>query len=209
MKKGNKIFISILSLVFLKTSAIAFDENVFKSLPSNSSLFYKFYGSTSNKTPVEVENKLKEEKLSPDIFSLIKQVKKNNIDNVKLLLEAGVNPNDNYMLQFPLYIAAKKDNIEMVKLLLKYNAKPDMAMYSELFEALRNKNKELAFLLIEYGANVNYFDSVTNKTCLYYALKNEMYDIALVLKNKGARLDKYSNVLIQTNKLQYLFEDSP
>lgn len=148
----------------------------------------------------ELNEKLKEKKLAPTAQCLIAQIKKNNIENVKLLLDYKVSPNNSYMSDYPVYIAAKENNFEMVKLLCDYGAKLDRGFNSELYEAVKNKNEQMAQYFIERNPKVNYIDPLTNNTILYYAIKNNMQDIVQSLVKKGVRPDMKSLKLLKKNK---------
>ena len=52
------------------------------------------------------------------------------------------------------------DLVEIVKILIDNNAKLDRGYYSELYEALKNKNPDFALYLINHGANINYEDMI-------------------------------------------------
>jgi len=155
----------------------------------------------------EQKDILKARKLAPTSECLIQQIKKGNIENVELLLDAKVSPSKSYLSDYPIYIAAKNNQFEILKLLKERGAKLDRGFYSELYEAVRNKNKDMAQFLIDNGARVNYMDSVMNNTILSMALKNNMTDIAAQLIQKGARPDVKSAKLIKKKKLFYLIED--
>ena len=49
----------------------------------------------------------------------IKQIKKNKIDNVKLMMDAGMSPNADYFGEHALYYAARKNKTEIGLLLLE------------------------------------------------------------------------------------------
>ena len=79
-------------------------------------------------------------------------------DNVELLLNSGVNPNESYLAEYPIYIAAKKNNFIALKLLYNKGAKLDRGFNSELYEAIKNKNPDMAQFLLDRKANINYRD---------------------------------------------------
>lgn len=161
----------------------------------------------SKMTPEQKEI-LKEKKLTPNAECLIKQIKKNNIENVKLLLDCNVNPNASYYGDYPVYTASKYNRDEMVRLLLEHGAKLDRGFYSELYEAVKNKNEDLAYFLINNGSKINYRDAVSNNTVLSVAIKNKMYELAKTLIQKGAKPDSLSLKLIKQKKLNRLVEDA-
>ena len=184
-------------LIFFTCSAFAIDYG--GNFSERSVLMRSIYGEpASNKEQKEL---LASRKLNPSTKCLIDEIKKGNSDNVKLLLEAKVDPNKSYISDYPIYVASKYNKADIVKLLRESGAKLNMGFYSELYEAIKNKNSELAKYLIDEGANVNYRDSVTEHTILYLALKNNMKDIASLLIQKGARPDNQSVRYIQRHKL--------
>ena len=194
-------------LVFsIKAPTLAIDINEFGDFSSRSILMNKING-TADKMTQEQKDLLKSKKLIPTVECLIKQIKKDNYDNVSLLLEAKVNPNESYYTEYPVYIAAKENNFEIVKLLISYNAKLDKGFNSELFEAVKNKNNEMAMFLLDKRARVNYQDSVTSNSILYYAIKNNMTDVAIRLIDGGAKLDNKTRKLITKKKLLDIIEN--
>ena len=204
--KNEKWKLLFLFFIFFTTTGIyGYDLSDFGDFSSRSIIMNKL----NNQSPMTQEQRdlLVSKKLTPTSECLFVQSKKGNYDNVKLLLEAKVNPNQSYMSEFPIYIAAKENHFEVVKLLYEYNAKLDRGFYSELYEAIRNKNQEMAQWLIDKGARVNYIDSITNNTILYLSLKNNMYDISTQLISKGAKADMRSVKYIKKKKLINLIPD--
>lgn len=198
-----KILFVLMPILFLKVSALAIDLSDFGDYSSRSMIINK----QNNSITQEQKDILISKKLSPTIQCLVSQIKKNNYENVELLLNTGLNPNNSYLAEYPLYIAAKKNNFEIVNLLISKGAKPDLGFNSELYEAIKNKNTDMAQLLINKKANIHYIDSITENTILYMALKNNMLDIAQQLINKGIAPDKKSVLYIKKKKLFYLIEN--
>ena len=98
-----------LIITFLSLSAYAINLSDFGDFSSRS-VIENSLNLNHKKSDFKYAEILKEKKLTPDTKCLIKQVQENNIENVKLLLEAGVNPNISHNLEFPTYIASKKNN---------------------------------------------------------------------------------------------------
>lgn len=195
--------ILIIAIIFLLNSPLfAFDVNELGDFSSRSVIENRLYNRQT--ATQEQRDVLSSKKLSPSTKCLISQIQKGNYDNVKLLLDAKVNPNQSYMSEYPIYIAARENKFDILKLLCEYNAKLDRGFYSELYEALRNKNKDMAQYLLDRGARVNYTDSLSNNTILYLALKNKMYELASQIIQKGAKADNRSVRYIVKHKLQYL-----
>ncbi len=200
--KAKGIFLIALLSFFVNIPVNAFDINDFGDFSSRSVIESSLFNRQTSTQ--EQRDLLKARNLVPTTKCMIEQIKKNNYENVKLLLEAKVNPNQQYMANYPIYIAVKENRFEIVKLLCENNAKLNKSMYSELYEAVRNKNKEMAQYLLDKGANVNYTDNFGNSTILYLALRNKMYDLASQMIQKGARADKDSVKYVQKHKLEYL-----
>ena len=196
-------------MAVLLIKAPAFASNIdlkdYGDFSSRSILMNKING--TDKMPQEIKDLLKEKKLSPTVACLVEQIKRGDIDNVDLLLKAKVNPNDNYYADYPIYYAAKYNKFDILKLLYENNAKLDRGFNSELFEAVKNKNNELAQFLLSKNAKVNYSDSLTNNTILYYAIKNNMIDVAAELINRKAKIDLKTAKLIKKKKLFNLIDE--
>lgn len=197
-----KKLLIVFTLLLMNNPSYSYDLSELGDFSSRSIIENRIYKKET--LTQEQKNILTYKKLSPNIRCLFEQVKNNNYENTQLLLQAGVNPNQNYMGEYVIYIAAKKDNLDILKLLYDNNAKLDRGFYSELYEALRNKNKDMAQYLLDKGARVNYTDAITNNTILYMALKNKMYNIASQIIEKGAKADVKSVKYIRKNKLNYL-----
>ena len=202
-KLYKNLIIALIPVLFLKLPVFAFDVTQLGDYESRS-----IYYSTQTK-PINQEQKdlLASKKLANNIYCLVKQIEKNEIENVKLLLNSGININASYIGDTPLYIAVKKNNYEITKLLLEHNAKPDNGFYSELYLAIKNKNEKIAQLLIEKKANVNYTDLISGNTPLYMSLKNNMLPISAQLIQRGAFIDSKAKILIQNKKLENLINN--
>ena len=210
MKIINKklLFLLIIPTV-LKLSVLASEFKSYESTMPNFSERSLIMKSLYGKETINQEQKdiLTSKKLYLAPACLFEQIKKNNIENVRLLLEYKLDPNKSYLSEYPLYYASKLNRSEIAKLLIEYGAKPDKGFYSELYEAVKNKNAELAQILLDNKAKVNYQDSITNNSILYFALKNNMLDIAQQLILKGAYPDKKSVKIIKKRKLYNLIPD--
>ena len=195
----------LITLILLNIPLFAFDLNDLGDFSSRSVIESKLY----NKEKITQDQKdiLKSKKLTPTPQCMIEQIKKGSYENVELLLQSKVNPNQHYYSEYAIYIAARENKFDILKLLYEYNAKLDRGFNSELFAAVKNKNKEMAQYLLDRGAKVNYTDSITNDTILYAALKNKMYDIASQLIQKGAYADIRSVKYMKKHKLGYLIEE--
>ena len=189
--------------ILFSVSALAIDLNDYGDFSSRSLILSQ----QKNELSQEQKDILILKKLNPSPKCLLHQVQKNNIENVALLLEFGINPNIAYMGEYPIYIATKNNNFEMVKLLYQNGAKLDKSINSELFTAVKKKNNEMAQFFLDKKANIYYVDFLSENTILYVALKNNMYDIAQQLILKGAKIDMKSAWIIKRKKLEYLLEN--
>lgn len=140
--------------------------------------------------------------ISRDPMKFIRYIKKNDLKAIKLLLDAGFNPNMAINANYPVYYAAKYDKRQVMYLLLKAGADPNKDLSSPLRFAILNKDYDMANLLIDYGADINYEDNWSGETLLYTALKKKQYDIAALLIKKGVRVDIKSFNYIKKKKLE-------
>ena len=196
-------FFLLITLVLFSVPSFAFDINELGDFSSRSVIEGALF-KREETIPQEIKDLLKAKKLYPNSKCLIEQIKKGNIENVELLLRAKVNPNQNYMTDYPIYIAARENKFDILKLLYENNAKLDRGFYSELYAAIKNKNEQMAQYLLNKGANLRYIDAITNDTVLYSALKNKMYNTAEQMILKGAPADNKSINYIKKHKLEYL-----
>ena len=196
--------IVVLLALMLSFSSYAFDLSEYGDFSSRSVIMNRLNGVEINQ---EQKDALSAKKLAPTTECLIAQIKKGNYDNVKLLLDAKVNPNQAYLSEYPIRVAAQHNRFEIVKLLYDNGAKLNKGFFSELYDAVRNKNPEMAKYLIERGANPNYLDSLTSNTTLYMALKNKMYDTATLLIEHGAKPDRRSVMYLKKHKLAHLIPE--
>lgn len=204
MKFICEIIIFATLALLIKVPVFAIDISEFGDFSSRSLIMATPKGALTQ----EQKDLLLSKKISPSVTCLIDQIKKHNNDNVRILLESKVDPNQNYLTEYPISIAAKENNFEALKLLYEHGAKLDKGFDSELFFALKNKNKQMAQYLLDRNAKVNYCDVVSEKTTLYYSLKNNMFDISKQLIEKGANPDKYSITIIKNKKLFYLIPNN-
>jgi ankyrin repeat protein len=203
MKLNLLKILFLLMPIQLFVSALAIDLSDYGDFSSRSLILNQ----QKNQLTQEQKDILTFKKLAPNSKCLIQQIKKNNLENVALLLEFGLDPNSSYMLECPIYIAAKENNFEILKYLYEHGAKIDKSMNSELYVAVKNKNTEMANFLLDKKANIHYIDSITENTILYLTLKNKMYDVTQRLIQKGAKIDAKSFWIIKRKNLGYLIEN--
>ena len=102
----------ILLALMLSFSSFAFDLSEYGDFSSRSVIMNRLNGIEANQ---EQKDMLLAKKLTPTAECLINQVKKGHYDNVKLLLESHVNPNQAYMSEYPIRIAARENQFEILK----------------------------------------------------------------------------------------------
>lgn len=145
---------------------------------------------------------LKERGIEKSPSAFVKYIKKNEIGAIKLLLDAGFDPNTNINANYPIFYAAKYNRRQIVYLLLEAGANPNRDLTSPVRYAILHKDYDCVKVLLDYGANVNYEDAFLDETLLYTALKKKQYDIARFLLEKGAKIDIKSYNLIKRKKLE-------
>lgn len=118
---------------------------------------------------------------------------------IKAIIEAGMNPNDDYVL-YNAVISERSNKYELVKLLMDNGADPNKEYQLkfnntvEVCTPLRDviwqaKDVELANLLISYGADVNYVSKSSNKlswSLLNMAVRTNSYPMVQLLLDHGA-----------------------
>lgn len=123
-----------------------------------------------------------------------------NLEIAKLLLEKRADPNAKDALsRTALHKAAREEQVEMVRLLLEKGADVNapgengataiMYALSGLINTDRNHRDEcgeILRLLISHGANVNARDRLS-RTALQFALDKKQFEMALLLKQEGAK----------------------
>ncbi|MEI7597593.1 MAG: ankyrin repeat domain-containing protein [Bacteroidota bacterium] len=127
---------------------------------------------------------------------------------VKLLLDAGLNPNSIYKynnnrnqeeLHLPIFDAFSTGQVEIVKLLIEYGANLnyyDNLIPTPIFTLIAEKNGfagksiELLKLIIEKGADVNMTSNSNLETPLIYAIKLKNIEAIRLLIDNNADVNK-------------------
>ena len=123
---------------------------------------------------------------------------------VKSLLEYGftVDPEDRNDCNL-LHAAVEKGCLTIVEKLLKYGTDVNISIYSTspLHVATKNKQVEVAKLLISYGADLNPRDEAGNTPILYAAENKDLEMVKLLLTNKANVKDspQVLNTAVQQN----------
>ncbi|MDY6901945.1 MAG: ankyrin repeat domain-containing protein [Cyanobacteriota bacterium] len=112
-------------------------------------------------------------------------IEKNDLQTVKLLLDAGASPEGGDISYTGLTLAIEKNNLEIVKMLLKAGADPntDMEDYDRaIMHAAWLGNLEIVKTLVAHGADVNAWSQ--GETAIMSAARNahqEVYDYLYTL----------------------------
>ena len=132
---------------------------------------------------------------------LVKASKTGNIDQVRLLLDLGVDVNAiNDQHKSSLYYASEKGHLEIVILLLQHGADSNASDYQSktpLHKAAQNGNLEIAELLLKNKADVNSKDA-NGDTPLHYASKSGDLEVAELLLQNGADVSACNSYHQQT-----------
>ena len=147
------------------------------------------------------KEQLAAKKLQFSSEEFVKQIKKNKIENVKLMLEAGMTPNADYFGEYALIYAVKNNKTDIALLLLEKGADPNIGFDSPLFWAAKKNNLPLAKALIENGAKVDYTELVSSKTILHTTLEKNNIEVAKLLLENGAKMDISSAAIIEKKNL--------
>ena len=140
--------------------------------------------------------------ISKEPKHFIQYIKNNDIETVKLLLDAGFNPNTSINANYPIYYAVKYKRYEILKLLIEYGAELKIEVCAPLRMAIQHHDYKSAKLLIENGADVNYYDGILDEYVLYTAIKEKEYGLARLMIEKGAKIDPKSYSAIKKKKLE-------
>jgi len=122
------------------------------------------------------------------ISPIIAGAASNEVETVRLLLDAGAKPNDfpksndpradaaGAGFRTPLMWASFYNNVPMTRLLLEHGADPNLSTYfgSPLSQACWADGFEAAEVLIDHGASVNSKDMVASFTPLHWAAGSEL-----------------------------------
>ena len=140
--------------------------------------------------------------ISKEPKEVMNYIKNNDFEKVDLVLKAGFDPNTSYNANYPIYYAVRYKRPEILKLLLDSGADIKMEVSGPLRDSIINNNYECAKLLIEYGADVNYYHGVLDEYVLYTALKKKEYGLARMMIEKGAKIDIKSYKEIKKKNLE-------
>jgi ankyrin repeat protein len=115
------------------------------------------------------------------VDNLLDAIEENNIENVKVLLNKGVDVNSTDSIGWnPLLLAYHKENLELMELLLDNGADTEIKLkqngFSILADALFNYKDDIVKLLVKKGANVNVKYGNINPI-LYIRMSNDDLEI--------------------------------
>ena len=132
---------------------------------------------------------------------LIRAVYQGAIENAKVLINYGADPNHTDMYQRNcLHICAKignDSNLEFAQFLIDHNCNleaTDNYGNTPLFTAVYNGNLSFIELFLRNGANIKCYDSL-GKTLLHTAVEKQDFEIVQYLVEKGIKVNKKDNSL--------------
>ena len=128
---------------------------------------------------------------------LISNIKKSNIDNVKLIANNGANLN--YPKQYPPIICATDtNNLKIVKVLKEMgadiNAK-DKSYTTALIVAVMKKNKDIVEYLLKNNVDHDYIGSESDEHTVIIAIYNKDIDILKLLLDNNVNINQSSRYL--------------
>jgi hypothetical protein len=111
----------------------------------------------------------------------------NDIEEIKILLKEGADPNEQEEEygSTALITAADNDQIEVAKILLEYGANPNLADYygyNPLIGAVYMENKEMIQILLEAGADP-YLEDEEGMSAISYAEDLGYDELVIMMKN--------------------------
>ncbi len=144
----------------------------------------------------------------------------NKYESVKTLLKLGADPNlhDTYTGKTAVIVAAKNDDLKYLRLLLNYKGDPnsientfnkkiknestiiDSAITASISSNIEDNSFEKVKLLVEKGADINYFKRGYIQSPLAESLIQERMDIAEYLLRKGADYKKPIIISVTNNE---------
>ena len=157
----------------------------------------------------KIKNEVVTNKINPDFREpkfgntlLMLAIMNSNFASAKALLQLGSDPNlgNTYRGTSAMIEAAEKKDARFLRLLLKYNGDPnsiergsktggDIVIANTLISAIRyldDNSLERVKILVEAGADINYYNENHIKTPLSKAILSNNMDVALYLLEKGA-----------------------
>jgi len=167
----------------------------------------------------KIKNEIVTNKINPDFREpkfgntlLMLAIMNSNFASAKALLQLGSDPNlgNTYRGTSAMIEAAEKKDARFLRLLLKYNGDPnsiepgsktggDKVISNTLISAIRyldDNSLERVKILVEAGADINYYNENHIETPLSKAILSNNMDVALFLLEKGAnyRLPIYTQM---------------
>ncbi|XP_013415736.1 ankyrin repeat and KH domain-containing protein mask-like [Lingula anatina] len=124
-------------------------------------------------------------------------IENNNVDCVRLLLEHGANPENQYILGTEINLVPL-EYTKCLELLLMYGANPNVFSRSgitPIMKACKERQPDALKLLIEYGADVNMQcpPRFEQKTALHIAILVGCMEMVQILVEAGASLKRPEN----------------
>jgi len=138
----------------------------------------------------EIITLLESHKNRPKIVPLFDACESNDIEQVTILLDTGIDVNSRIKYSVtPLYEASKAGNVDIVKLLIEKGADVNAAKrggWTALYAASFYGHLDVVRLLLDKGAEIEGGISEDDTTPLYIAMLHGYRDVMQELYNRGA-----------------------
>ena len=131
---------------------------------------------------------------------LFKSLKSKNFDRVKELVRSGANldqreEDGDTVLQIAMLMTIPENNLDILEFLLKSGANPNMAIQSgshPLEKAIWSNDNRIAFLLLQYGADVN--TKFDDRSVLTESIMLGKKELPAYLLTHGARVNEPNKI---------------
>lgn len=119
-------------------------------------------------------------------------IKNNDLDGVKTLISAGVDPESGKDGMSALHLAVKNNHLDIVEFLVEQNVLLERTYHDKtpLMQAVSNNNIEIAECLLNAGANVHLVEAESNLSIVHVAYYHNNLDMIKLLVSKNADFDK-------------------
>jgi ankyrin repeat protein len=192
-----------------KSKLLGYDYRLFQDTPA-----WNLAKAVEDEATVKIIAEVKKKGVNPDFQEpkfgntlLMMAIQNGDYESVKTLLELGADPNkvDKYRGASAMIDAAKAESPKYLNLLLKYNGDPNAietaptrqgdnsrktALVSSM-SYLDDSSLKKVKLLVEAGADINYYNEGHTNLPLSNAIKFDKMDVALYLLKKGADYKRF------------------
>jgi hypothetical protein len=192
-----------------KSKLLGYDYRLFQDTPA-----WNLAKAVEDEATVKIIAEVKKKGVNPDFQEpkfgntlLMMAIQNGDYESVKTLLELGADPNkvDKYRGASAMIDAAKAESPKYLNLLLKYNGDPNAIETAPTRQGDNSRKTALVSsmsylddcslkkvkLLVEAGADINYYNEGHTNLPLSNAIVLEKMDVALYLLKRGADYNRY------------------